>query len=141
MSMRIVDKTQSRVVLYSGTTETMVIKRYKRGKSLFSIGSRKLLPITENGNGDIFFADYYGKAVVDVNQAGEFRFKYKGNISRNSIYKSFQPGGIVTNVNEEILIIDDVMNSVHVIDSDGNFLRSKNIRVWEDWILTQTTTL
>lgn len=82
-----------------------------------------MLPITENGNGDICVADYIGKAVVVVNPDGEFRFNYKGNLSPNSIYISFQPCGIVTNVNEEILIIDDVMDSVHVIDRDGNFLR------------------
>ncbi|XP_078327924.1 uncharacterized protein LOC111113257 [Crassostrea virginica] len=123
MSMRSVDETQSRVVRYSGTTETMVIQNDKRGKSLFSVVSKKMLPITENGNGDICVADYIGKAVVVVNPDGEFRFNYKGNLSPNSIYISFQPGGIVTNVNEEILIIDDVMDSVHVIDRDGNFLR------------------
>ena len=93
------------------------------GKSLFSFGSKKVLPIIENDNGDICVADYYGKAVVVVNQAGEFRFKYQGNMSFKLTFESFNPGGIITNVNKQILITDDSMEIVHVIDRDGNFLR------------------
>ena len=38
MSMRSVDETQSRVVRYSGTSETMIIQNYSKGKPLFSVG-------------------------------------------------------------------------------------------------------
>ena len=123
VSMRSVDKTQSRVVRYSGTTETMVIQNDRQGGPLFSVGNQCVLQLTENGNGDICAADYAGKAVVVVNASGELRFKYQGNINPKTKYKSFQPSKIATNVNQQILINDTLNDIVHVIDKDGKFLR------------------
>nr|XP_022307539.1 uncharacterized protein LOC111113541 [Crassostrea virginica] len=123
VSMRSVDKTQSRVVQYSGTTETMIIQNDRQGKPLFSVGIHYVLLLTENGNGDICVADYIGKAVVVVNASGELRFKYQGNISPKPNYKSFQPVQIATDVNQQILINDNACDLVHIINKNGNFVR------------------
>nr|XP_022303778.1 uncharacterized protein LOC111111228 [Crassostrea virginica]XP_022303779.1 uncharacterized protein LOC111111228 [Crassostrea virginica] len=123
VSMRSVDKTQSRVVRYSGTTETMVIQNDRQGKPLFSIQSTAVLLLTENGNGDICVADNAGEAVVVVNASSELRFKYQKNLSQKPTYKSFKPLAIATDVNKQIIFTDSSNNVVHVTDSDGNFLR------------------
>ena len=121
--MRSADMTQSRVVRCSGTTETMVIQNDRQGKPLFSVGIHYVLLLTENGNGDICVSDYAGKAVVVVNASGELQFRYQGNISPKSNYKSFEPSKIATDVNQQILINDASNDIVHIIDKDGNFLR------------------
>nr|XP_022307063.1 uncharacterized protein LOC111113256 isoform X1 [Crassostrea virginica] len=123
VSMRSSDGSQSRVVRYSGTIETMVIQNDRQEKPLFSVGASNVLLLTENGNGDICVADNAGKAVVVVNPSDELRFKYQGNTSPKPKYKSFQPSNIATDVNQQILINDDPNDIVHVIDKDGNFLR------------------
>nr|XP_022305308.1 uncharacterized protein LOC111112203 [Crassostrea virginica] len=122
VSMRSLDETLNRVVRYSGTTETTVIQNDRQGKPLFSVGVRKVLLLTENGNGDICVADYAGKAVVVVNASGELRFKYPGNISQKPNYKSFEPFKIATDINQQILINDAPNDIVHVINKDRNFL-------------------
>nr|XP_022310167.1 E3 ubiquitin-protein ligase TRIM71-like [Crassostrea virginica] len=123
VSMRSLNETQSRVVRYSGTTETMVIQNDRHGKPLFSVGVSNVLLLTENGNGDMAMADHAGKAVMVVNASGELRFKYHGNISPKPNYKSFRPYQIATDVNQQILINDASNDIVHIIDKDGNFLR------------------
>ena len=123
VSMRSVDKTQSRVVRYSGTTETMVIQNDTQGKPLFSVHSTAVLLLTENGNGDICVADNAGKAVVVVNASGELRFNYQEKNCQKPKYKSFKPLSIATDVNKQIIFTDSSNNVVHVTDSDGNFLR------------------
>nr|XP_022307543.1 uncharacterized protein LOC111113544 [Crassostrea virginica] len=123
VSMRSVDKTQSRVVRYSGTTETMVIQNDRQGKPLFSVNSTAVLLLTENGNGDICVADNAGKAVVVVNASGELRFNYQEKKCQKPNYKSFKPLTIATDDNKQIIFTDSSNNVVHVTDSDGNFLR------------------
>lgn len=99
ISMRSLDRTQSRVVRYSGTTETKVIENDKQGQPLFSVYSDAVLHLTENGNGDICVADYTGKVVVVVDSTGDLRFKYRGNITTPLKRKSFEPSMIVTTIN------------------------------------------
>lgn len=74
------DRTQSRVVRYSGKTEIQCIQGGSGVWGLYS--SRRTLQIfkhiTENGNLDICVADGEAGAVVVVDQAGKFRFKYTG---------------------------------------------------------------
>nr|XP_022305304.1 uncharacterized protein LOC111112202 [Crassostrea virginica]XP_022305305.1 uncharacterized protein LOC111112202 [Crassostrea virginica]XP_022305306.1 uncharacterized protein LOC111112202 [Crassostrea virginica]XP_022305307.1 uncharacterized protein LOC111112202 [Crassostrea virginica] len=123
VSMRSKDETHSRVIRYSGTTETMVIQNDRLGKPLFSVGVGNVLLLTENGNGDICVADNAGEAVVVVNASDELRFKYQGNTSPKPKYKSFQPLNIATDVNQQILINDYSNDVVHIIDRDGKFLR------------------
>ena len=121
VSMRSVDETQSRVVRYSGSKETMVIQNDRQGRSLFSVKS--VLLLTENNNGDICVADYTAKAVVVVNASGKLRFKYRGKLSPKLKNRSFRPSKIATDVNQQILINDASNDIVHVIDRDGIFLR------------------
>ena len=123
VSMRSKDETQSRVVRYSGTTETMVIQNDRQGKPLFSVGVGYVLHLTENGNGDICVADNAGEAVVVVTDSGELRFKYQGKNSQKPNYISFRPSNIATDVNQQILINDAANDIVLVIDKDGNFQR------------------
>ncbi|XP_022305304.2 uncharacterized protein LOC111112202 [Crassostrea virginica] len=122
VSMRSEDETHSRVVRYSGTTETMVIQNDRQGKPLFSVGVGSVLHLTENGNGDICVADNAGNALVVVTDSGELRFKYQGENSQKPNYISFRPSKITTDVNQQILINDAPNDIVHVINKDGNFL-------------------
>ena len=119
VSMRSVDETQSRVVKYSGIKETMVIQKDSHGETLFSVNAHNVLLLTENGNKDICVADYDGESVVVVNESGELRFRYQKYFSK----EPFRPHNIATDVEQQILIQDYTNNIVHVIDSDGNFLR------------------
>nr|XP_022305309.1 uncharacterized protein LOC111112205 [Crassostrea virginica] len=123
VSMRSFDKTRSRVVRYTGTTEAMVIQNDRQGKPLFSVGVGSVLHLTENGNVDICVADNAGNALVVVTDSGELRFKYRGKINQKPSYKLFQPSKIATDVNQQILINEASNDIVHVIDKDGNFLR------------------
>ncbi|XP_052695450.1 uncharacterized protein LOC128173820 [Crassostrea angulata] len=123
ISMRSLDEAQSRVVRYSGSTECQVIMNDKRGKPLFSVHSRTVLHLIENGNGDICVADYAGNAVVVVNSSGILRFRYGGNKITKKKNKTFEPLNIVNDKQCHILIHNQLNNNVHIIDCDGNFIR------------------
>lgn len=123
VSMRSVDKTQSRVVRYSGTTETMAIQNDSQKTPLFSVDTQYLLLLTENGNGDICVSDYAAEAVVVVNVSGELQFEYRGPPSLNPCFKAFKPARITADVNQHIIINDLLNNILHVIGRDGSFLR------------------
>ncbi|XP_062587190.1 uncharacterized protein LOC134248830 [Saccostrea cucullata] len=124
VSMRSMDTTQSRVVRYSGIKEKQKIQFDRDGQPLFSTGVEKtVILLTENGNGDICAADCYGKMVVVVDSSGPLRFKYTGILSNQSKYREFSPSHIATDVCTQILISDKSNNIVHIIDSDGNFVR------------------
>lgn len=123
VSMRSLDHKRSRVVRYSGTTEVKVIESDNQWKPLFSVGNQCVLLLTENGNGDICVADYAGKSVVVLNLFGTRRFIYKGNIMSKAGTNIFQPLHIVNDEKRHVLISDQSNNIVHIIDSDGNFIR------------------
>ncbi|XP_061165674.1 uncharacterized protein LOC133174585 [Saccostrea echinata] len=75
--MRSIDKTQSRVVRYSGTTEIQTIQYDSQGRPLFSTGDNQtVLHLTENSNGDICVADHVGGAVIVVNSSGGLQFNH-----------------------------------------------------------------
>ncbi|XP_062620675.1 E3 ubiquitin-protein ligase TRIM71-like [Saccostrea cucullata] len=123
VSMRSTDKTQSRIVRFSGTAEKQKLQYDTQRQPLFSTGVLNVLPLTENGNGDICVADYVKRAVVVIDFSGVLRFRYLGNLSKQSKYQEFKPSNIATDVNAQILISDNINNIVHVINSYGNFLR------------------
>lgn len=123
VSMRSLDKRRSRIVRYIGTTETQIMENDNHGKPLFSVGERNVLKLADNRNGDICVSDFAGKNVVVVDVCGDLRFKYKGNITKRTNYKPFQPSHIVTNDIQQILVADLPNDIVHIIDSDGNFIR------------------
>lgn len=123
ISMRSLDEAQSRVVRYSGSIECQVIMNDKRGKPLFSVHSRLVLHLTENGNGDICIADCAGHAVVVVNSSGILRFRYGGNEITKKRNNTFEPLHIVNDKKCHILTNNQSNNNVHIIDCDGNFIR------------------
>lgn len=123
-----VDDTQSKVVRFSDCLEKQNIQYDKKGKPLYSSGgilNNKY--VSENRNQDICVTDSAACAVVVVNQSGEFRFRYRGSLSKSK--NSFKPFGITTDGRSRILITDFNNNSVHIIDQDGQFLRQ--IELWD----------
>lgn len=123
VSMRSKDKKQSKIVGYSGVTPIREIQNDTQGKPLFSVGTKAVLHLIENGNGDVCVADCAGLSVVGVGLSGELRFQYKGNVTTFSKYTKFKPSKIINDSQQRILINDDSNDIVHIIDSDGNFIR------------------
>lgn len=124
VSMRSTNKRRSRVVRYSGKTETQMIENDSQGKPLFSVGNyRSMLNLTENSNGDICVADYARGAVVVVEGSGDFRFQYNGNPTTHMKSSQFKPFSIVNNTNLQLLITDSSNDTIHIIDWDGTFIR------------------
>ncbi|XP_052679117.1 uncharacterized protein LOC128159931 [Crassostrea angulata] len=72
--------------------------------------------ITENMNGDVCVSDYHKQAVGVVDKSGQYRFSYTGQGS------GFIPYGICTDVLGHILVCDDISETVHFLDQDGQFL-------------------
>uniref|UniRef100_K1PKI3 Tripartite motif-containing protein 3 n=1 Tax=Magallana gigas TaxID=29159 RepID=K1PKI3_MAGGI len=94
-------------------TEIQNIQRDNKGQDLYSTGPHY---ITENINGDVCVSDFNKHAVVVVDKSGQHRFSYTGQRSR------LDPYGICTDVLGHILVCDNISETVHLLDQDGQFL-------------------
>lgn len=112
---------ETKVVRYSGFKVSQEIQFRKNGRPLYSFGD-KIKYINENRNLDVCVANHGAHEVVVVNQAGKFRFEYKGRSSTLS-RGLFDPNGITTDSEGQILISDRINNRIHIVEEDGRFLR------------------
>eukprot|EP00105_Crassostrea_gigas_P033330 XP_011456668.1 PREDICTED: uncharacterized protein LOC105348797 [Crassostrea gigas] len=104
---------EGKVTRYNKTgTEIQNIQRDNKGQPLYKLPNY----ITENINGDVCVSDYRKHAVVVVDKSGQRRFSYTGQGS------GFNPFGICTDLLGHILVCDQISDTVHLLDQDGQFL-------------------
>ncbi|XP_061168978.1 E3 ubiquitin-protein ligase TRIM71-like [Saccostrea echinata] len=113
------DKSQAKVLRFSGSKLLQTIQFNDNGQPLYSCGKR-VKYLTENTNRDICVADSDVGAVVVVNHAGKLQFQYRGLLTGTK--REFRPFGIATDGKGHILIADPNNHCVHIIDSNGQFL-------------------
>ncbi|XP_052681105.1 uncharacterized protein LOC128161754 [Crassostrea angulata] len=121
VTMFSVDKTQSKAVRYSGSTEKQTVQFDDNGQPLYS-GNDAVKYITENRNRDICVADWVAGVEVVVNQDGKLRWRYTGHPSAIK-NEPFEPWGVTTDRQSHILTADGDNDCIHILDQNGQFLR------------------
>lgn len=96
-----------------------IIQFDDEGQTLFS--TVQLGAICENRNLHICVIDIDVCAVVVVNHAGQFRFKYIGPNAESTPEHSFDPVSITTDSQSHILIADYDNHRIHIVDQDGQY--------------------
>ena len=120
-------QTQSEVVLYSSLTVKQTIQFYDIGQPLYSRNGI-IKCISENRNLGIWVAKCGPGAVVVVNQTGKLRFRYTGHPSSTK-NKPSELRGITTDSQTHILTTDCDNHCIHIIDTEGLFIRY--IDIWD----------
>lgn len=96
------------------STEDSVLLHYNENEPLYEYPQY----ITENINQDVIICDSSKGALIATDVRGKFCFHYTGYLENSE----FDPNGICTNSHGQILVSDQVTNSVQVIDKKGKFL-------------------
>lgn len=117
--MKCNDKTKTKVMRYFGSELKQTIQFDGTGKPFFSCG-RYSMYICENINHDICVADNGAGALVVVSQDGKLRFTYNGPPYKTK--RSFDPYGIATDIQGQILTSDFRNNRIHILNQDGLFI-------------------
>ncbi|XP_061192325.1 uncharacterized protein LOC133200558 [Saccostrea echinata] len=120
VTMRMEDRSQSKIVRYSCYSECKVMQEIQYNESRTPLYSNPAF-IEENKNLDIIVSDWSTRAIVVVTKMGKFHFSYTGNLQANR-YRTFNPYGVATDNSCHILIADFDNNVVHIIDKSGHFL-------------------
>ncbi|XP_061171063.1 uncharacterized protein LOC133180604 [Saccostrea echinata] len=131
------DGEQSKLARYTGQIERETFQFVNTVKPLYSSGYFTKY-ISENRNLDICVADFLAKAVVVVNQAGNLRFRYTGHSSTTKTF--FEPVGVTTDSQSQILTSDCFNSCIHIFDQDGQFLSYiENCELFRPWGLCVNT--
>ncbi|XP_062598905.1 uncharacterized protein LOC134260351 [Saccostrea cucullata] len=109
-----------KIVRYEGQQIKQEVDKDDRGNSLFKEGDR-MFYVAENINGDICACDVNARAIVVICKTGKLRFRYKG---MQTMEGNFIPCTIITDAVGNILVGDNGNKCIHIIDKDGQFLRS-----------------
>lgn len=107
----------SRVVKYDGKGSEIRKMEFDGVKRIF----RNALFVAENRNFDICVSDESKHSVVVLDKLGKLQFVYKGNV-KTGRYRNFNPRGITTDSQCNILISDYMNYTIHIIDQYGQFL-------------------
>lgn len=100
--------------------EGLVTRYDQKGHTLSDIPGVFLSPnyITENIYGDVCVSDLFRRALIVTDKYNEVRFSYG---EKKKAW--FLPNAIVTDTLGHIIVCDGYENTVHLLDSDGKFLR------------------
>lgn len=101
-------------VRYECFENTKIIQYDNQGKTIYASGMLDLNKCTkENQNRDIFVADFDTGAVLVMDRAGKFRFRYTGTTL--SQIAPFRPVGIITDTQAHLLVPDliNLSQSLH----------------------------
>ena len=113
------DTNVGKILRYNHTGELLqTIHKDTAGRKLFC----GPFYITENNNGDIVVSDNVARAVVVTSQGGGHRFSNTGHPSERGIL----PFGICTDALSNIMVCDDITNSIQIMDKDSVFVISTN---------------
>lgn len=131
------DYKQGKIVRFSGAAEKQTIQVNDDGQPLYST-TLSIKYVCENRNLDICVSDSLKSAVVVVNTAGKYLFTYTGLHSYS--VQPFQPRGITTDSQCQILIADYGNHCVHIVDQDGQFVSTiDNCKLYNPWGLCVDT--
>ena len=117
------DGKQTKIVRYSGSTETQSIQWDDLGKPLYTSG----LYLCENRNFNICVNDRDAHAVVVVSAAGELRFRYTGPPS--TMWESFCLLGITTDSGGNILSSDGDSHRIHIIELFLRYIHKCGLKI------------